>query len=148
MPREGGDAVINVFKTDVWSAPIDDKPGGLLTKIEDLVVKGNLNLEFLLAQRLSDEENKGSVFLFPISGERQEAMAARAGFVRNDRVFGLRVTGNDEPGIGYRILKALADRGVNLRAVSAAALRDQFVMYLALDTPGDAESATRILMTL
>ena len=137
--------MLNVFKTDVWSTTIDDKPGGLIAKIEDLVVKGNLNLEFLLAQRLSEDQDKGSLFLLPISGERQQAIAERAGFVRNDRVFGLRVTGNDEPGIGYRILKALADRGVNLRAVSAAALRDQFVMYLALDSAADAELATKIL---
>ena len=126
--------MVNVSKTDVWSAPVNDQPGGLIAAIEDLVLKGNLDLEFLLAQRLSAEEPKGSVFLLPISGERQQAIAQRAGFVRNDRIFCLRVTGNDEPGIAYRLLKALANRGLNLRAVSAAAVRDQFVMYLALDT--------------
>jgi hypothetical protein len=139
--------VVNVFKTDVWSAPISDQPGGLVSTIEDLVLKGSLDLQFLLAQRSGDDAGKGSVLLLPLVGERQQAIAQHAGFVRNDRIFCLRVTGNDEPGIAYRLLKALAIRGLNLRAVSATAVSDQFVMYLALDSATDADIATKVLMS-
>ena len=140
--------MLSVSKTDVWAAPIDDKPGGITARLRDLVLKANLNLQFLIAQRITDQPGTGALFLLPVSGEKQEAAAAQAGFVRNHQMCCLRVIGGDEPGIAYRILSTLADKGLNLRAVTTAVLRDQFVMYLTLDTPADADVAARLLMTM
>jgi predicted amino acid-binding ACT domain protein len=137
--------MLTVSKTDLWAAPIDDQPGGVAAKLQNLVLKTNANLQFLWGERMSDQDASGVLFLLPIGGEQQEAVARQAGFVRNDRVACLRVTGDDEPGIAYRILRALADRGLNLRAVSAHAFRNEFVMYLALDTPAAAEAAAKEL---
>jgi predicted amino acid-binding ACT domain protein len=42
----------------------------------------------------------------------------------------LRVEGPDQPGIGERMLRAIADLGINLRGVSAAAIGGRFVTYI------------------
>ena len=41
--------------------------------------------------------------------------------------------------------QALADAGINLRGLSAAALGKKFVCYLALDKAADAAKAIRVL---
>jgi predicted amino acid-binding ACT domain protein len=139
--------VNSVSKIDVWSACIDDKPGGLVAAIEDLELRGSLDLEFLLAERPAGQAGKENILLFPVGGERQQAIAQRAGLVRNDNVYYVRVTGTNEPGIAYRQLRALADHGLNLRTVSTAAIRNDYVMYVAFDTAEDANTAAKILLS-
>jgi hypothetical protein len=46
------------------------------------------------------------------------------------------------------LAKALADAGINLRGLSAAAIGKKFVCYLALDTPQDADKAVAIVKSL
>ncbi len=41
--------------------------------------------------------------------------------------------------------RALAEAGINLRGLSAATIRKQFVVYLALDTAADARKAMNVL---
>jgi hypothetical protein len=47
--------------------------------------------------------------------------------------------------MGDLVANALAAEGINLRGVSAAALGQEFVMYLAFDTERDAANAARRL---
>jgi len=74
---------------------------------------------------------------------RRETCAA--GFQKSGGLHTLRSEGADKPGEGVRILTALADAGLNLRGLSAAAIGKQFVCHIALDTEADAVKAARVL---
>ena len=134
--------MFTVSKVELWSAPIEDRPGGLLAKLEPLV-KAGADLDFLLGRAVSDAPGGGMVFLTPIKGERQLQVVEQIGMRRNDNRFCLRVEGPDEPGSMYRILYALAEEKLNLEEVSCATVLGKFVSYLVFETADAAERAAR-----
>jgi hypothetical protein len=138
---------MDVRKVDVWAAGIEDKPGGLAAKLRPLADAG-ASLEFVIARRDAAKPGTGVVFVAGLEGDDQAAAARDAGFARTDSLHSVRVAGADAPGLGAEISEALAEAGINLRGLSAAALGDEFVCYLALDTADDATSASELLENL
>ncbi|HTU01712.1 MAG TPA: ACT domain-containing protein, partial [Candidatus Sulfotelmatobacter sp.] len=59
----------------------------------------------------------------------------------SDGLHSVRIEGADEPGLGAKLTGALAQAGINLRGISAAAIGSRMVCYLALDTSADAAKA-------
>ena len=70
---------------------------------------------------------------------------ATAGFAPTARVVTLKITGDDEPGIGARIASAVATAGVNVRGFSASVINGQFACHLGFDTGDDAARASASL---
>jgi hypothetical protein len=50
--------------------------------------------------------------------------------------------------MGAKLTQALAEAGLNLRGLSAAALGKRYVTHLALDTAADAARAAAVLKKL
>jgi len=138
---------MNVQRTDVWAATIDDRPGGLHEKLAVLAGAG-ASLEFVISRRTPDQPGEGVVFVTPIKGSRQTNAAEEAGFRKTNRLHSVRVEGTDKPGVGAAMTEALADLGLNLRGVSGASFGRQFIAYLALDTAEDAAIAIETLKKL
>jgi hypothetical protein len=138
---------LNVKRIDTWAALIDDKPGGLAHKL-NLLAKAGVNLEFLIARRAPEKPGRGVVFVTPIRGAAGSRAARQAGFARTERLHTVRIEGPDEAGAGARIAQALAEKGLNLRGLSATAFNQRFVCHVALDTTADAAKAVRILRKL
>jgi hypothetical protein len=137
----------SITRTDVWAASIEDRAGGLADKLARLAEAG-ANLEFIIARRTPEESGKGVVFVTPLKGSKQSAAAKAAGFQTTQSLHSLRVEGGDKPGTGAKITKALAEAGINLRGLSAAALGRNFVTHLALDSAEDATKAAAVLRKL
>ncbi len=138
---------LSVTRMDVWAATIEDRPGGLGEKLEALAAAG-ANLEFIVSRRAPDKPGKGVAFVTPVKGAKQVKAAQTAGFQRTDSLHSVRLEGADKPGAGASITRALAEAGVNLRGLSAAAIGRNFVCYLALDTAQDATKAAAVLKKL
>ncbi|MDH3443594.1 MAG: amino acid-binding protein [Deltaproteobacteria bacterium] len=133
-----------ISKVDVWAGEIADRPGGLAATLETLNNAG-ANLAFLIARRAPDKPGTGVVFVTPIKGAKQAAAARSAGLQITDSLYSVRVEGPDRAGLGTRMTRSLADGGINLRGVSAAAIGRRAVTFCAFDTAGDAAAAIRIL---
>ena len=131
----------------VWAASMEDRPGGLAEKLGALA-KAGANLEFVIGRRAPDKPGTGVVFVTPIEGETQVSAAEAAGFAVTDSLHSVRIEGRDAPGLGARIAGALADAGINLRGISAAAIGDRMVCHLALDTADDAAKAMTVLKSV
>jgi hypothetical protein len=131
-----------VTKVDVWAGQIDDRPGALAEKLEAL---GNAraNLEFVIARR--DTPGNAVVFIAPLKGGAQIRAAKKAGLAKTASLHSLRLEGPDRRGLGALITLALADAGINLRGLSAAALGRRHVTYFAFDSAEDARRAGPIL---
>jgi hypothetical protein len=133
-----------ISKVDVWAGEIEDRPGGLAEKLAGLAQAG-ANFEFLISRRAPEKPGTGIVFLTPIKGSAQKRAAAETGLSTTDSLHSVRVEGADRPGLGTKMTRALADAGINLRGVSAAALGRRSVTYFAFDSSSDAQNAIRIL---
>jgi hypothetical protein len=138
---------MTVARADVWAANLDDRPGGLAEKLSALAEAG-AQFEFVIARRAPDKPGAGVVFLTPLKGAAQMRAAKKAGFEKIKGLHSLRIEGPDEPGLGARMTLALAQAGINLRGLSAAAVGARSVVHLTLDSTADAAQATQILKRL
>jgi len=138
---------LNVSRTDTWAATIDDRPGGLADKLAALAAAG-ANLEFIIARRAPEQRGSGVVFVTPLKGAKQLKAAEAAGFQKTESLHSLRIEGADKPGMGAKLTGALAEAGISLRGLSAAALGKRYVTHVALDTAQDAAKAAAVLKKL
>jgi len=136
---------LQISQVQVWAATIEDRAGGAAEKLQALAQAG-ANLEFAIARR-TPEKGGGVLFATPIADAAQEAARA-AGFQVAEGLHSVRVEGPDEPGLGARLAGALASAGINVRGISAAAIGQNMVCYLAFDSPEDADKAQEVLATL
>jgi hypothetical protein len=134
----------DVKKLDVWTGEIDDKVGGLASKLEPLAQAG-VDLQFLVARRQPHRPGRGVVFLSGIAGAKGTKAAAAAGLAKASDVVALRVEGPNKAGAAYQITRRLADAGLNLRGVSAGVMGKKFQLFLAFDNTADADTAARSL---
>ena len=134
----------DVKKLDVWTGEIDDRVGGLASKLEPLA-QAAVDLQFLVARRQAHLPGRGVVFLSGISGAKGSKAAAAAGLTKAGDVVALRVEGPNKAGAAYQITRRLADAGINLRGVSAGVMSKKFQLFLAFDNAADADKAARSL---
>ena len=135
---------LKITKTEVWAASIQDKPGGMAEKLEALAEAGAA-LEFVVARRAPDKPGTGVLFVAPLKGDKAVQAAKAAGFSKSESLHSVRIEGPDQAGLGARLTRKLADAGINLRGLSAAAIGNRFVCYLALDSAADAQKAVGAL---
>jgi hypothetical protein len=135
---------LTVTRTDVWAASIVDEAGGLAAKLVALADAG-AQLEFVVARRAPDQPGTGVAFVAPLKGAAQLKAAKKVGFQKTPTLHSVRIEGPDKPGLGAQLTQALAQVGINLRGLSAAAIGKRCVVYLAVDTAADATKAARVL---
>lgn len=138
---------LKISKVEVWVGDIVDVPGGLAKVLRPVAAAG-ANLECVIARRKPEHAGKGSVFVTPIKGAKATAAAKAAGLSAATGIATLRVEGADKPGLGGKITAAIAEAGVNVRGVSMAVIGRNFVAYIGLDSPADANKAARALRSL
>lgn len=139
---------LKVSRVKVWAATIEDRPGGLAQKLEALA-RAKANLEFVIARRTPERgSGQGVVFVTPLRTAAQQKAAVAAGFIETSELHSVRIEGADKPGLGTMMTRALANAGINLRGLSAAAVGKKFVAYLALDTAADADNAAKALKAM
>ncbi len=138
---------LKVQKVDTWVAPLEDQPGSLAAKLSALSDAG-ISLEFVLARRAPDKPGTGVLFVTPIAGAAQCRAAEAAGFRKTKSLHALRIEGPDKKGEGARIARALAEKQLNLRGLSAGTIGKKFVAHLAVDSPADVAKAVRTLQGL
>jgi hypothetical protein len=135
---------LDIARVDVWAATIIDKPGSLSQKLE-ILAQADINLEFVIARRSADKPGTGVVFATPITGAKQIRAARKVGFEKTKSLHSIRVAATDKPGLVALITKQIANVGINLRGLSAAAIGKRAVFHLAFDSADDANKASRQL---
>jgi len=136
-----------VAKMEVWTAEIDDRPGGLAEKLEPLAAAG-VDLSFAIARREPHRPGKGVVFISGVKGAKAQRAAKEAGFVKASDLTGLRVEGPNKPGLCHLVCQQLAEAGINLRGLSAGTIGSKCVFFLAFDSAADATKASRVIKAI
>ena len=99
----------------------------------------------MISRRALEKPGTGVVFLAPLRGAAQIRAAKKAGLLKATNLCSLRLEGPDQAGLGAKITQAIAEAGINMRGLSAAALGRRCVTYFAFDSDADAKKASRVL---
>jgi len=134
-----------IERVDVWAGAIEDRPGSV-AGVLDILAQAGANLEFVIARR--DQPGTGVVFVSPVKGAAETNAAIKVGLSKAKSLHSVRVEGPDKPGLGAKMTRAVADAGINMRGISAAALGRRCVVYFAFDNPDHANKARRVLKRL
>lgn len=138
------------FKLDrvhVWSAEVQDRAGGVASKLSALA-QGGANLEFILTRRQPDRPGTGVLYVAPITGPAQVKAARAAGLVETHDPVVLRVEGDNEAGLAHRLTQQWALANISMEGLTMAVLGAKFVGFAAFDTVQDANKAAQILADL
>jgi hypothetical protein len=136
-----------VTRADMWSATIEDQPGGAARVLEPLARAG-ADFEFAFARRAPEMPGKGLLFVLPVKGAKVLQAAQAAGLAKAEGFHTVRVEGADRPGTSAAIVRALANAGISFRAFSATAVGRKFAGFLVLDSAEDAARAVSVLKKL
>ena len=120
------------------------RPGGLADVLEALA-KGGVNLDCVIARRRPERPGLGVAYLTPIKGKKAMAAAEAAGVKRAGNIATLRVEGPNKAGLGAKMMRVIAEAGVNVRGVSGLAMGNKFVAYFGLDSAEAADKAAKAL---
>lgn len=138
---------LKIQRVDTWAAPLDDAPGRMAAKLKALASAG-VNLEMVVARRSPEKPGTGVVFVTPIKGAAAARVAQQAGFRKTVYLHTVRVEGPDKSGESHRVAQALAQEGLSLCGLSAAAIDRRFLAHIVLDSEADAAKAVRALRRL
>ena len=136
-----------VTRADMWSATIEDQPGGA-ARVLDPVAKAGANFEFAFARRAPEMPGRGLLFVLPVKGTKVLQAAQAAGLAKAEGLHTVRVEGADRSGTSAAIVRALANAGISFRAFSATAVGRKFAGFLVLDSVEDAAQAVSVLKKL
>ena len=129
---------VTVRPITLWRKELQDRPGALADSLAP-VTDASVDVQILMAYRFPGEPGRAAVELFPISGRRATVAAGNAGFGASD-IPALLVEGDNSPGLGHRLSRAIADAGINLDFVVAQVIGRKFSAVFGF---ADSEGARR-----
>jgi predicted amino acid-binding ACT domain protein len=137
---------VNISTVEVWAGDIRDQAGSLAGVLERVADSG-ASVDCVIARRHPDRAGEGDVFI-STSKSRKQNGAESAGLAHADNLATIRVEGSDKQGLGAKMMRAIADTGVNVRGVSAMTMGGKFVAYIGFDNEEDAQRATAAIKSV
>lgn len=135
---------VTVTSIKPWKLETENRPGALADALAPLAEAG-INLEYVEAYAHEAAPERASIYIYPITGRKAIATARAAGFERVTESTLVLVEGDDKPGLGQKLARALADAGINIHGVSALVIGRRFRAVFAFDSVADARKACRVL---
>jgi hypothetical protein len=133
-----------VKSISLWRKEVDNQVGSLARTLEP-VTKAGASLQVLMGYRYAGGgENKAAIEVFPVAGKKVTAAASEAG-LSDSSIPTLLVQGDDKPGLGHAIAKAISGAGVNMTFFVAQVIGRKFSAVLGFETEADAKTATPLI---
>src|SRR5437764_15089219 len=126
---------VTVKPIKLWRKEIENKPGALAQTLEPLATEG-ADLQVVMGYRYPGHEEKAAIELYPIAGKKLSAAAQRAG-LNDASIPTLLVQGDNKPGLGHAIARAIAGGGINLDFLVAQVIDDSYSAVLGFDSEAD-----------
>ena len=134
---------VTVKKITLWRSEVENRPATLASALEPLAGAG-ADLQVVMGYRYPGDESKAAIELYPVSG-RKSAAAAQAAGLSASTIPTLLVEGDNKPGLGYAIAKAIGDAGINMGFVVAQVIGRKYSAILGFATEEDARKASALL---
>jgi len=133
---------VTVKKITLWRAKIENRPGTLAAVLEPLAA-AKADLQVLMGYR-EPGQTQAVVEMYPVAGAKASGAARRSGLSAASGT-SLLVSGDNRPGVGHRIARALGDAGINVNFLVAQATGRKFSMVAGFDSEEDATRASALV---
>ena len=134
---------VTVRPITLWRKELQDRPGALADSLAPLT-EAAIDVQILMAYRFPGEPDRAAVELFPVTGKRATAAADQAGFGASG-IPALLVEGDDSPGLGHRLSRAIAVAGINLDFVVAQVIGRKYSAVFGFADDQGARTAVAII---
>ena len=134
---------VTVKKAMLWRKEVDNRPGMLASTLQPLAEAG-ADLQVVMAYRYPGGEDKAAIELHPVSGRKPNA-AARAVGLAPSSIPVLLVEGDNKPGLGHTIAKALGEAGINMSFVMAQVVGRKYAAVFGFENQADANKAAMLI---
>jgi hypothetical protein len=134
---------VRVKKITVFRAEVDNRAGALARVLEGLNA-AKASLDVVMGYRVPGQHERAVIEVWPVSGKKL-AQAAEAAGLRPTDTPTLLVQGDDRPGLGHAMARALADAGINMVFLVAQVVGRRYSAVFGFESAADAERATALL---
>lgn len=134
---------VTIKKMTLWRKEVTNTPGVLAEVLTPLAEAG-ANLRVVMGYAFPGDPNRAAIEVFPITGKKVTATASAAGLASSP-IPCLLVEGDDRPGLGAAMARAVADRGINISFVVAESVGRKFSAVFGLQNDADAATATKAI---
>jgi hypothetical protein len=136
---------VSVKKVTLWRRESADIPGTLAATLEPLASAGaDLQIVIGRGTALAAESTQAAIAVHPIAGKKATAAAQQAGLAAWP-IPTLLVEGDNRPGLGHAIARALGDAGINLTYVMAQVIGRRYSALFGFENEADAARASALI---
>jgi len=134
---------VTVKKIDLWRNEVENRPGMLAHTLEPLA-KAGADLQVVMGYRFPGHETKAAIELYPVSGKKS-TLAAREAGLSPAPIPALLVEGDNKPGLGYAIAKAVAEAGINMSFMVAQVIGKKYSAVFGFETDAATRQAASLI---
>jgi hypothetical protein len=134
---------VRVTPITLWRAEVDHQAGMLAQTLEPLAAAG-VDLQAVMGYRLPGDRARAAIEVFPIAGAKALSAAQAAG-LSEAAIGAVCVEGDNRPGLGHAIAKALADAGINMDFFLAQVSGRRQATVIGFDNREDVDRAIPLL---
>ena len=134
---------VTVKKVTLWRCEVENKPGALDGVLGPLADAG-ADLQVVMGYRYPGESGKAAIEVFPVTGKKASAAAQGAGLAASS-IPTLLVQGDNRPGLGHGIARAITDAGINMAFLVAQVLDAKFSAVIGFENEELSSQATTLI---
>ena len=134
---------VTVRKATLWRTEVDNRPGMLASTLQPLAEAG-ADLSVVMGYRYPGGEDKAAIEVYPVSGRKLIA-AARAAAFSPSSIPALLVEGDNKPGLGHAVAKAIGDAGINLSFLMVQVVGRRYSAVFGFENETDATKALTLI---
>ncbi len=134
---------VTVKKITLWRKEVAHRSGALADVLEPLASAG-ADLRVVMGYTFPAGSGQAAIEVFPVSGRKASDAASGAGLTAST-IPCLLVEGDNRPGLGAGMARAIADAGVNISFLMAETVGRKFSAVFGFENDADAGAATRAI---
>ena len=134
---------LSAKRITLWRREVHNEPGVLAAILEPLAQAG-ADLRLVMGYRFPEDTTRAAIELYPVTGKKASAAAEAAG-LRPFELACLLVEGDNRPGLGAAIGRALADAGINIVFLVAQVIGRRFTAVMGFADDAAAAAATKTI---
>jgi hypothetical protein len=127
----------------LWRKEVKNQPGVLATTLKPLAEAG-ADLQVVMGYRLLGSESKAVIELHPVANKKAKAAAEAAGLTPSS-IATLAVEGDNKPGLGHAIAKAIGNAGINMAFIVTQVVGRKYSAVFGFENESDANKAAALI---